>query len=88
MKLEELIDDLRNFKHKEHGYEISHEDCNMLVEYIDLLQKAFSNACEELGNQSYKIEMAERPYQYDCDYKDSKEWENELLISYLKEKGY
>ena len=88
MKLEELINDLKNFKHREYGYEMSSDECGMLVEYINLLQKAFFDACEELGSQSYYIETLSHPNQYSWDYKDSEEWQNELLNNHLEKKEW
>lgn len=88
MKLEELINDLKNFKHKEYGYEMSSDECSMLVEYINLLQKAFFDACEELGSQSYYIVTLSHPNQHSWDYKDSEEWQNELLNNHLEKKEW
>lgn len=49
------------------------------LERVETLEEALDKACEELASMDYKLNMSKNPLAYDCDYKNSDEWKDELL---------
>lgn len=58
----------------------------MLVEYIEHLEKAIDDACEELASYDYRYQMSLKPNSYDCDYKDYDYW-MEYFLDMINKRG-